>query len=70
MELVPGEAPETMPVAEPMVATPGVAEDQVPPPASVKVVAAPAHRDREPEMAAGRALTVMIVLVTQPVGSV
>ena len=63
MVAVPAATPATMPVVEPMVATPGADEDQVPPVvASVQVVDAPAQiLVTPPAIAAG------VVLVTATV---
>ena len=65
---VPTETPVAIPVDEPMVATDVLPLLQVPPlVASVKVVVAPTHAERVPEIAAGIALTVNALVAAQPV---
>jgi hypothetical protein len=66
----PAEIADTMPEAEPIVATAKFPEDQVPPPASESVVEADSHTVPEPEIAAGDGLTVIGVVEIQPVGKV
>ena len=57
---VPGVLPLTVPVEDPIVATPVEPDVQVPPLVpSVSVVEALGHRDSVPPIAAGRGLTVI-----------
>lgn len=65
---VPALTPVTMPVVEPMVATPVLPLVHMPPPvASVTVVVAPMHALNVPPIAAGLAFTVTTVVALQPV---
>ena len=63
---VPGVTPVTTPVPRPTVATVVVPLVQVPPPASAKVVVAPAHTVVTPVIAAGNGNTVNVVVTLQP----
>lgn len=56
---VPAIVPETIPVAEPMVALPLLLL-HVPPPVLVSVVAAPMHTSAAPDIGAGKGLTVTV----------
>jgi hypothetical protein len=64
---VPGDAPITMPVPEPMVAIVVLPLLHVPPPASVSVVVPPTHMLVVPLMADGKGFTVSVVFVVHPV---
>jgi hypothetical protein len=71
MIATPGEIPLTNPDDNPIVAMPVAEEVQVPPEiASLRTVVAPVHRLVGPVMAEGVLLTVIVVVVTQPVGKV
>ncbi len=64
---VPPAIPVITPVEEPTVATAVLLLVHVPlPAASVKVIVDPAQTGVLPEIAAGRALTVTVVVVIQP----
>ena len=69
--VAPGSIPVTIPLDEPMVAAVTVPLLHAPPPTgSVSAVVAPAHTVDEPTIAVGAVLTVTVVPVAQPVGSV
>lgn len=55
---MPAATPETIPVADPTVATDGVPLLHVPPPASLNVVVDPTQTVSVPAMVAGSGLTV------------
>lgn len=59
---VPIETPVTTPVDEPTEAIAGTLLDQVPPPASTRVVVAPTHTEVAPDMGAAAGFTVTVVL--------
>jgi hypothetical protein len=66
--LVPAAIGVTVPVAEPIIATPGVPLVHVPPVlVSVSVVAVPAQTANVPPIVFGRAFTVTVVTLIQPV---
>jgi hypothetical protein len=70
MRDVPSVRPVTVPVAGSIVATAVLVLLHVPPvAASVNVVLAPTHNDREPPIAGGVATTVTVVVVEQPVAA-
>ena len=62
--------PVTIPDKLPASAIAGSAEDHVPPPVLLSVAAAPSQAVTLPEIATGRGLTVMMVVVKQPSGNV
>ena len=65
---MPDDTPLTIPVAEPIVATPEVEELHVPPPvASVSVVVEPVQTEAVPEIDEGSASTVTVFEAVQPV---
>ena len=66
MSVVPVVNPDTIPDAEPIVATEGEDDVQAPPPPSVRAVVAPVHTLFVPVIAGGAELTVTIVDVPQP----
>ena len=70
MVAVPADAPVTMPVPTPTVATNVFALLQVPLPPSLRVVVPPLHKLSVPEIADGRALTVTPIVLTHPLGAV
>jgi len=59
--------PDTSPVRRAIEATDGLLLVQVPPPVSVSVMVVPAHSADGPEIAAGKGLTVIVVVIWQPV---
>ena len=72
MVVLPVATPVTIPLADPIVATPGVLLDQRPPPvASVSVIVAPTHNADGPTIGAGNGLTVIValpvIILVQPV---
>lgn len=70
MIVVPGVSPDTIPVADPILAISGLVLVQVPPPASVSTSVAPTQTVDDPEIAAGVGLTVTFAVAKQPAGSV
>jgi hypothetical protein len=67
MMAVPDDSPETKPEVEPTVATPVDPELQMPPlVASLNIVSYPAQTEGIPDMSAGNALTVIVVVAAQP----
>ena len=67
---VPAETPDTIPVAEPIVAMPGSPELHSPTAGTAdKTVVVPTHRLESPIIPPGRGLTVTIAVVAHPVGS-
>ena len=62
--------PVTIPLLEPIVAMDVTVLAQVPPPASESVIVAPMHTAVGPLMAPGNGLTVIVVVIEQPVPSV
>ena len=71
MNTVPAEIPVTIPIAEPTTATPGEPELQLPPAvASLKFMVSPAQTFAGPVITAGSGLTVIELIVIQPVGNV
>ena len=68
MLATPADTPQTMPVVLPAVATAVLLLAHVPPVvALVRVTQLPTHIVNVPVMAAGMGLTVMVVVVKQPV---
>jgi len=64
---VPADTPFTMPLTEPIVATPAAPLDQVPAPvASVIVMVFPVHKGTLPDGAAGAVRTVTVVVALAP----
>ena len=64
---LPAETPDTVPVPEPMVATPVVALVHVPPVGvELNVVVLPAQTDAVPVIVVGRALTGTLAVALQP----
>ena len=70
ISVVPGIIPVTIPLDEPMPATPGEPELHVPPPASNNVVVDPTHVTAMPVTGAGIGTTVTVVAIAHPVGKV
>ena len=70
MIVKPVAAPVTIPLAEPTVATTVLLLAHVPPPPSLKVIAAPTQTVAGPEIAEGSGFTVTTVVVVQPVPKV
>jgi hypothetical protein len=66
MVAVPAATPVTMPDV-PILATPALLLAHVPPPVvEERVVVVPAHKEVAPVIVAGIALTVIVVVLTQP----
>lgn len=65
--LLPDTRADTTPVVAPMVATDGVPLLHVPPPISVSVDDEPTHAPATPDIADGNGLTVIGVVIVQPV---
>lgn len=67
---MPALIPLTTPVLELMVATEGVLLFQVPPPASLSVIVEPTQTFEGPDIGLGKGLTVITLVVLQPVTNV
>lgn len=66
--VTPVDTPVTIPLPDPIVATPVLLLDHVPPgEPSVSVKGNPVHAIGEPEMASGSGLTVTVIMAKQPV---
>jgi len=69
--VVEGETGNTVPLEEPIVATPGALLVHVPPPvASVSAPVDPIHTFVDPDIAGGVAFTVIVVVIKHPVPNV